>query len=356
MAYLYNYVDKPEKTKEKVHYILDEFYKNTPDGLIGNEDCGQMSAWYVLSSMGVYQVTPGKKDWQFTKPLFDFIKINLENGQTITINKEITANSYKEFIYEVKDNETYALPEMTIPVPVIEAESKSFKDKMIVQIKGSKQFNQKIYYRIHDDSKEIPLFIPYSEAFEISKSSKIEAYIEEMAGGKPPRSNTISAQFFKKPNNYTINIKSKYNSQYHAGGAEGLIDGIFGNENWRKGEWQGYQNQDFEAIIDLKETKTISKISSNYLQDTRSWILMPTKVEYYISEDNIKFTKVGTVENSVDPKEYETVIKSFDLKFTAQKARYVKVIATNFGKLPEWHQGFPSNGDAFIFIDEVTVD
>jgi putative alpha-1,2-mannosidase len=59
MAYLYNYIDKPEKTNEKVHYILDNFYKNAPDGLIGNEDCGQMSAWYVLSSMGIYQVTPG---------------------------------------------------------------------------------------------------------------------------------------------------------------------------------------------------------------------------------------------------------------------------------------------------------
>jgi predicted alpha-1,2-mannosidase len=58
MAYLYNYVGKPEKTNEKVKYILDNFYTNTPDGLIGNEDCGQMSAWYVLSSMGIYQVTP----------------------------------------------------------------------------------------------------------------------------------------------------------------------------------------------------------------------------------------------------------------------------------------------------------
>ena len=80
---------------------------------------------------------------------------------------------------------------------------------------------------------------------------------------------------------------------------------------------------------------------------------MPTKVEYYISEDNIKFTKVGTVENSVDPKEYETVIKSFDLKFTPQKARFVKVIATNFGKLPEWHQG--SGSDSIIFVDEIEV-
>lgn len=357
MAYLYKYVGKPEKTNEKVKYILDNFYTNTPDGLIGNEDCGQMSAWYVLSSMGIYPMEPGNYDyrrkWITTEPYFDRIKVKVdEKIKTISKGKLI----FNDFGFNVKRRLDMKNYNDILPVPVIEAESKSFKDKMMVQIKGSKQFNQKIYYRINDDSKEVPPFIPYSEAFEISKSSKIEAYIEEMAGGKPPRSNTISAQFFKKPNNFTIEIKSKFNSQYHAGGAEGLIDGIFGNENWRKGEWQGYQNQDFEAVIDLKEVKTISKISSNYLQDTRSWILMPTKVEYYISEDNIKFTKIGTVENVVDPKEYETVIKSFDLKFKSQKARYIKVIATNFGKLPEWHQGFSSNGDAFIFIDEVTVD
>ncbi|WP_264559949.1 GH92 family glycosyl hydrolase [Flavobacterium sp. N2270] len=354
MAYLYNYVGKPEKTNEKVKYILDNFYKNTPDGLIGNEDCGQMSAWYVLSSMGIYDLRPGDILWEVNEPFIKNIKVSVDGKNPEYINQPFEKTRILPQ-FSMEPQEKVFFPSI-IPVPVIEAESKSFKDKMIVQIKGSKQFNQKIYYRIYDDSKEVPSFIPYSEAFEISKSSKIEAYIEEMAGGKPPRSNTISAQFFKKPNNFTIEIKSKFNSQYHAGGSDGLLDGIFGNENWRKGEWQGYQNQDFEATIDMQVVKNISEIRSNYLQDTRSWILMPTKVEYYISDDNIKFTKVGTVENSVDPKEYETVIKSFDLKFTPQKARYIKVIATNFGKLPEWHQGFPSNGDAFIFIDEVTVN
>ena len=354
MAYLYNYVGKPKKTNEKVKYILDNFYKNTPDGLIGNEDCGQMSAWYVLSSMGIYDLRPGDILWEVNEPFIKNIKVSVDGKNPEYINQPFEKTRILPQ-FSMEPQEKVFFPSI-IPVPVIEAESKSFKDKMIVQIKGSKQFNQKIYYRIYDDSKEVPSFIPYSEAFEISKSSKIEAYIEEMAGGKPPRSNTISAQFFKKPNNFTIEIKSKFNSQYHAGGAEGLIDGIFGNENWRKGEWQGYQNQDFEATIDMQVVKNISEIRSNYLQDTRSWILMPTKVEYYISDDNIKFTKVGTVENSVDPKEYETVIKSFDLKFKPQKARYIKVIATNFGKLPEWHQGFPSNGDAFIFIDEITVN
>jgi hypothetical protein len=82
---------------------------------------------------------------------------------------------------------------------------------------------------------------------------------------------------------------------------------------------------------------------------------MPTKVDYYISEDKINFTKIGTAENSVNPKEYETVIEQFAIQFPKHKVRYIKVIATNFGKLPEWHQGFPSNGDAFIFVDEIEI-
>ena len=158
----------------------------------------------------------------------------------------------------------------------------------------------------------------------------------------------------KKPNNYSINIKSKYNPQYHAGGPEGLLDGILGTENWRKGDWQGYQSQDFEAVVDLQEAKDITEISARFLQDQRSWIVMPTKVEYYISDDNVNFSFFGSVANALDPKIEENTILNFTSKETkAKKARYVKVIAKNFGKLPDWHQGF--GGDAFIFIDEITI-
>ena len=348
MAYLYNYVGKPEKTKEKVHYILNEFYKNSPDGLIGNEDCGQMSAWYVLSAMGIYSVTPGQRTFNIVEPMFKNAKIKLENAKAIIFKpnkKEFNFISF-DLLHQIHPIEYF--PRYSFPiVPIILADSKSFEKSLPIAFKT---WNNKdnVFYSINNSS-----FTKFEKEFLLKESATIHFYSND---GKGKISDTISAQFYKKPNNYTIDIKSKFNSQYHAGGAEGLIDGIFGNENWRKGEWQGYQNQDFETVIDMQEVKTISEISSNYLQDTRSWILMPTKVEYYISEDNIKFTKIGTVENSVDPKEYETVIKSFDLKFTSQKARFVKVIATNFGKLPEWHQGFPLNGDAFIFIDEVTVE
>jgi hypothetical protein len=81
---------------------------------------------------------------------------------------------------------------------------------------------------------------------------------------------------------------------------------------------------------------------------------MPTKVEYYASIDNENYSLIGTVTNSIDPKENENKIKDFQLKLDNEiTAKYIKVKAKNFGKLPEWHQGF--GGDAFIFIDEITI-
>ncbi len=360
MAYLYNYVGKPEKTKEKVQYILNNFYKNTPDGLIGNEDCGQMSAWYVLSAMGIYAVTPGKPEWSSVEPYFDKIKINLEFDSP---SREITKFSSLEKLklFEMKNeffeemgaieviDVDYANPKKIIPIPVIQAESKAFKDKLKIELK-SQNANDKIYFKINNyvETLENKSFELYNQPFDIQQNATISCYVLN----NNSLSNTISAQFFKKPNNYTINIKSKYNPQYHAGGPDGLLDGILGTENWRKGDWQGYQSQDFEAVVDLQEVKNITEISARFLQDQRSWILMPTKVEYYISDDNVNFIYFGSVANTLDPKVEDNTILNFSSNEN-KKARYVKIIAKNFNKLPEWHQGF--GGDAFIFIDEITI-
>ncbi len=348
MAYLYNYVGKPEKTAEKVHYILENFYKNAPDGLIGNEDCGQMSAWYVLSAMGVYQVTPGQPIWEINKPLLD-AKVSIDDNKPNYLHLPNKRGVLPQFGME-RDEEKIVNP--IIPVPVIQSESKSFKDKMTLTIVSQKA-EDKLYYIVFekdiDYSDTKMAFIPYSKPFTIESSSTVLAFVKNAE----EQSKTISATFFKKPNNYTIDIKSNYNPQYHAGGAEGLLDGILGTDNWRKGDWQGYQSQDFEAIVDLQGPKSISEFHSNYLQDQRSWILMPTKVEYFTSIDNIQFTLVATIDNDINPKKEDNSIKDFKFISNPINVRYVKVKAYNFGKLPEWHQGF--GGDAFIFIDEITI-
>lgn len=359
MAYLYNYIGKPEKTKEKVHYILNEFYKNTPDGLIGNEDCGQMSAWYVLSSIGLYQVTPGQEYLNTTEAIFENTKIKLNSSSSESLAKA-TINGYfinselsdwKKTLEVNKTSKEENFVKQIIPVPTIQAESIVFKDKMKVEI-HSQNPGDKIFFIISNanDYMGKKVYIPYTEPFYILETSTISAY----SVNSENNSTIISATYYKKPNNYTINIKSKYNPQYHAGGPEALIDGIFGTENWKKGEWHGYQSQDFEAVIDLQENKEISSLRANFLQDSRSWILMPTELEFLTSTDNINFTSAGIVKIEENAKETEIFTKSYEINLAkSQKARFVKVNAKNFGKLPEWHQGF--GGDAFIFIDEITV-
>jgi predicted alpha-1,2-mannosidase len=343
MAYLYNYIGKPEKTTEKAQYILNNFYKNTPDGLIGNEDCGQMSAWYVLSSMGIYSVTPGKNYWEITEPFLKNIKVTVDGKKLEYINQPFDKTSILPQ-FSIEENEIKPFPSI-IPVPVIQAESKSFKDKMNVTFDSFDKATE-YFYSINDKKFEV-----FKKELVLSETSNIKFYSDNGFGKV---SKTISATFFKKPNNYTIDIKSKYNRQYHAGGNEGLIDGIYGATNWRKGDWQGYQSQDFEAIIDLQSAKSVSNFSSTFLQDSRSWILMPNKVAYYSSTDNVNFNLLGTINNTLDPKETENKIRNFSLQLEKKiNARYIKVIAYNFGKLPEWHQGF--GGDALIFIDEITI-
>jgi hypothetical protein len=308
--------------------------------------------------MGIYAVTPGIPQWSITKPYFNKFTIKFEEGDKYVVDPN-TKDVFKELLgiplYVNKDFFNYNLihsSELITIVPVIQAERKSFKDKMKIEIL-SQNPEDKIYYIVFEkgvDYSTIKMtYVPYIKPFDIEASSTIQAYIKNDKG----QSQTISATFFKKPNNYTIDIKSTYNPQYHAGGNDGLLDGIFGTTNWRKGDWQGYQSQDFEAIVDLQQTKSISEIHSDYLQDQRSWILMPTKVEYYTSMDNINFTLVSTISNDVNPKQEENSIKDFSYTTKPINARYVKVKAYNFGKLPEWHQGF--GGDAFIFIDEITI-
>jgi predicted alpha-1,2-mannosidase len=85
VAYLYNYAGKAWKTQERVRMILENQYKPTPDGLRGNDDCGQMSAWYIYSALGFYPVSPGSNEYAIGSPAINNAVIDLGNGKTFTI-------------------------------------------------------------------------------------------------------------------------------------------------------------------------------------------------------------------------------------------------------------------------------
>ena len=96
IAYLYNYAGKPWRTQERIRQIMDTLSSDKPDGLAGNDDVGQMSAWYIFSAMGFYPVAPGDLTYAIGAPQLPEISLNLANGKTFTVkaNKLSKANKY----------------------------------------------------------------------------------------------------------------------------------------------------------------------------------------------------------------------------------------------------------------------
>lgn len=85
VAYLFNYIGQPEKAQKYLAQIMHELYRNAPHGLCGNEDCGQMSAWYVMSAMGIYPVNPVSLKYDLGTPLFPKAVMHLDNGKSFTV-------------------------------------------------------------------------------------------------------------------------------------------------------------------------------------------------------------------------------------------------------------------------------
>jgi hypothetical protein len=382
MAYLFDYAGQPWRTQELIHNICKDFYKNDPDGLIGNEDCGQMSAWYILSAMGFYPVTPGSTEYALGTPLFDEVKIHQENGKTFSIKtKNKSANNfyvqatswngkdYKpgfithnmiegggifQFDMGAQPNYKRAVMDKEIPtsavaeegfvaVPYFEMSSNKVKENLWVVLKHI-DTTARIFYRIKNETE----FIPYRQPFMLEKAALIELYAEKNGFNSP----VISQQFYKVVTDRIIEVKSEVHPMYTAGGKDALIDGITGTSNWKTGEWQSYFAKDFEAVIDFKLSREINYVAVHVLQDVSPWILYPKEVQFEISNDGINFKPLITVANKISKDEKEVQVQELGASIRAA-GRFIKVKAISGGTLPAWHEsaGQPSH----LFIDEVII-
>jgi predicted alpha-1,2-mannosidase len=103
IPYLYNYCDQPWKTQEKVRQIMNSMYSDQPDGLCGNEDCGQMSAWYIFSALGFYPVNPVSGLYDLGIPQFPKAEIHLTNGKIFTVLAN-NLNDKNVYVQDIKLN------------------------------------------------------------------------------------------------------------------------------------------------------------------------------------------------------------------------------------------------------------
>ncbi len=382
MAYLYNFVNKPHKTQEKVRQILTELYQNAPDGVSGNEDCGQMSAWYVLSSLGFYPVTPGSNQYIIGSPLFSKATIHLENGKnfTITAPNVSDANKYVAYInlngnrldrtyisheeimqggtleFTMSDNPavlgtrdgqepiTAITEHLITPSPFIAKGNIAFKESTAVELDCIDQ-EATLYYSINNSA-----FQAYSKPIHITDPLTLSVYSEKNGTS----SATITTNFHKIDPNISIQLDTPYANQYNAGGNNALIDGIMGTKDFRTGTWQGYWNKDLIATVDLSKSTAIHEISVRFLQDQKSWIFLPIEVNIFSSLDGINYSKLKS--EYLYPPEQDDKVLIKNISFSENiKGRYVRVTAKNLGKLPEWHLGHQHDGRSWIFVDEITI-
>ncbi|CAN5346460.1 GH92 family glycosyl hydrolase [soil metagenome] len=385
IAYLYNFVGKPSKTQQKVHRILTTMYRNTPDGLEGNEDCGQMSAWYVLSALGFYPVTPGSSQYIVGAPLFQKATIYPEKGRSFSITaKNISArNIYPQsatinninfnagylnhttimkggdmiFIMGAKPSDfattdipvTSVADNIIVLNPVIKGGDVSFSGEQKISISAERR--TKIYYTTDGSLPTASEAMLYKEPFMISTDVTLKAIALNAEGNT---SALTTSKYHHKNNNFSVIVKTPFEPEYTAGGPSALTDELFGTTDWRKGNWQGYQKVDPEIIIDLKKNTAVSQIVVGLLQDTRSWIIMPKEIVFEISDNGIKYTPLFKRNNFLPVEDMKVQVVRVSTSISpAVFGRYIKMKATQFGKLPEWHPG--AGSESHIFIDEIQI-
>jgi hypothetical protein len=383
MAYLYNYAGNPDRTQELTREIMDRLYGSGPDGLCGNEDCGQMSAWFVFSAMGFYPVTPASGQYAIGSPLFEKVIIHLPDGKDFTIKTEsksaenryirsagLNGRSYpKSYILHedlvnggelrvelteekgsgwATDKESSpecAIDEFLItPVPFFAANSPTFRDSCLVSA-GHLTENAQIV--ITDDGGQSKTYEGPFYVYEPG-NFRADAYLDATG-----RSLAVQSSFFKIHNDWNVRVAYPFNSQYSAGGETALIDGQRGGANFRTGSWQGYYGVDLDAVIDLGKVTKIKRVSASFLQDQKSWIFLPVEVELLYSKDGINYGTISVKKDDLSDNHPDAEIRIFDFDRIPSGSRYIRVLAKNRGKCPDWHVG--AGEKAWIFADEIEI-
>ncbi len=417
MPYLYNFSGQPWKTQLLVRKIMDELYTTKADGLCGNDDCGQMSAWYIFSAMGFYPVTPGQDMYIIGTPLFEKVSITLSNGKKLEINAK-NLSSENIYIQSITRNgENYSKAYFTHSDIIeggnivfymgstpnknwgVKKEDRPFaipieEDNILKPLGIEKLFPPKLntMKRIFTDSIEINLdcLTPNAEIFYtldgtnpdktsikfidriIIKNTSILKTIACKEGFKT--SEIVKHKFYHSKIEFDKKIaKVRYIAPesgvdafgkkvdgiyskeiYSGGGKRGLIDGKLGTSIYNDGYWQGFEAKDMEVIVDLGYEREINQITVGFLKKYGVWIFLPTNIEFFVSDDNNSFESVGKFKNDIDDKTKKDGVNYFSKTISKVKARYIKIYAKNPGLCPEWHIG--SGGKAWIFTDEIIIE
>ena len=388
MAYLYTFAGQPWKTQALVRRLIDTMYADAPDGLAGNEDCGQMSAWLVFSALGFYPVTPGSGDYVIGAPLFDEATITLETGRTFTIrasgaspaapyvqratlnerpltravvsHADIMAGGVLWFGMGTTPNTAWASapdawPHAAVTTPLISPAPFAVAGRS--DFTGSTQLTlasldpAATIHATVDGSLPTPDLPRITSPITIEESSTVHAIA--VSPGSPP-SAPVTFVLHEVPAGVSVATSEPWATQYSAGGATALIDGRRGGTDFRLGQWQGYRVSSFTATIDVGTARSISQVSAGFLHEPGAWVLMPRGIDVEVSLDGVRWSAMPGAKTTTDPRDKATRREDAVVRFASStEARFVRVHIAGYGTLPAWHLG--AGELSWIFVDEIEV-
>lgn len=400
VAYLHNFAGRPWKTQEKVALIMDSLYTDKPDGISGNEDCGQLSAWYIFSATGFYPVAPGSGDYIIGSPLFEETTIHLANGKNFTVktrgrtreavyiqsaqlngepfhrsyisHQEIEAGGVLEFVMGTEPNKRWGYAPDNRPVSGIPQEHRlaPLEERLVFIPSIAKEqhlFHEPITFEIDCITPDVAIYYTtdgsepgqqstlYEGPITIGETTLVKA--KAFREGMQP-SETLEREFFRahyrhSGNRYpTIELQNGPRGRYTGRGKNALLDGFRGTIDFHDGEWLGFAD-DIVATIDLGAPKPVESIRLSFMRNIGSWILLPESIEIAVSNDNRNFTVIGTEQHTTTPADYDIGIKEYH--FEAQQSfRYARIIARSTETLPQWHPGAGSR--PWMFTDEIILE
>ncbi|MEP7195028.1 MAG: GH92 family glycosyl hydrolase [Saprospiraceae bacterium] len=369
VSYLYNYCNRNDKTQNRVKEIIEKFYTNKPNGLCGNEDCGQMSAWYVFSCLGFYPVNPISSYYQPGLPQFESIEIKIPEKKKIEINAsnpghkkwvsqllingidqhnefKISAGDKLTFNYDSKDylqiEKIVGKPNTFSPLPYINSGQQVFEDSTLVSFMNFSK--SELEYSTDSSQRKI---LNYASPICIKEAGPLWFRNKSIPEGK-----WLKSEFVKKPNGYAISVNQKYDKQYSGGSDNALCDGIEGSLDFRDGKWQGYWGRDLEIYIKIVEPAKANLLSIRFLQDQGSWILLPSEISVYGSEDEINYNKIDLLVNDISQNTNSAIDHIFNFS-KINGFKFIMLKVKNGGKLPPWH--LAAGEDSWIFMDELKI-
>ena len=215
----------------------------------------------------------------------------------------------------------------------------------IIEVNMSKQVDGEIMYSIDNqyDTK-------YSTPLKINRNCHLECYVLYPEGTK---GHVYKTDFnFSKSSMKPIKLKTEPNRQYAYDGAQMLIDGLHGSNNYRSGRWLGWFGKNLDATIDLQEVTEISKVKLNLNVNMKDWIFNAKSVIVLVSDDGDDFKEVAHQEFDLLAPDYCESIYPIEIAFKPAKTHYVEIIVEPFD-CPEGHSGY--GYPAWIFVDEIEV-